>query len=114
MTARDRKALYDLPPEEWTLEELAGELRDRYEPPTIPPCRLCGAPLTIEQAGGGQPTVYACMRRDIADHDERMEHYSRSEWLDYKRGGDPEVMELLRRHEELRRERRDRDENGTE
>lgn len=96
------------------------QLRERYAAPEIPKCRVCGGELTVQRAGGG-PTVWGCTGmiddptgernwiyaegRSCAD-----EHYERSRWSDYSKGGDADVIELIdaleaaeREHDELKR-----------
>lgn len=90
---------------EWTDAELLAELTRSYSPPEVPPCRICGAPLTVQRSGGGQPTVWGCDGRGddfkfqpgrrLAD-----DHYTESRWLDSRRGGDDRVLELIRRYNE--------------
>ncbi|MBT1833582.1 hypothetical protein KKZ87_01930 [Enterobacter cloacae] len=82
------------------------ELRKRYTPPEIPNCSICGASLSIQRCGGGEPTVYACdgyeadpenpgmvhraAGRGIAD-----KHYEESRYIDWRKGGDLDVIALL-------------------
>ena len=77
----------------------------RAEP--IPPCRVCGGPLTIGSMGGGHATKWGCDGRiedperpdagvyadgrTIAD-----EHYAQSQWTQH-RSGDIRVVELVER-----------------
>lgn len=79
-------------------------LRERYTPAPIPPCRVCGGPLSLSSFGGG-PTVYGCSEyeddpdrpnhllrkpgRSVAD-----EHYSQSCHIVY-RDGDTRVIAFL-------------------
>lgn len=94
-------------PSEQTDDELLAEIRERYEPTEVPPCRVCGEALSLQQCGGGEPSVWACAGhtygedgritgrrpgRRIAD-----QHFSDSEVVDYRRGGDEAVMELVKR-----------------
>ena len=90
------------------------ELRKRYTPPEIPKCKICGSELSIQRCGGGEPTVYACdgyeadpenpgmvrraSGRDIAD-----KHYEESRYIDWKKGGDSDVVALLDELEESER-----------
>ncbi len=85
------------------LDLLLNELRERYAPSVIPPCRICGGKLSCERVGGGSPTVYACSGhvedsmayqsgRSCAD-----KHYRDSEFIDYRHGGDSLVIELIDR-----------------
>jgi hypothetical protein len=102
-----RRALYERDVKDWTLDELVEVLTDRYSPDPIPPCRLCGAELSIQSMGSG-PTVYNCDGREPdPDHPGHLrwkegrtpadEHYVRSEYEDCKRGGDEDVLEAVRR-----------------
>ena len=77
----------------------------RAEP--IPPCRVCGGPLTIGSMGGGHATRWGCDGRiedpsrpeavvyadgrTVAD-----EHYAQSQWTQH-RSGDTRVIELVER-----------------
>lgn len=86
-------------------------LRKRYAKPEIPPCCVCGAALSIQACGGGRPTVWACSGR-VEDVDGKLrfadgrrpadEHYSRSRYEDYARGGDADVLALCDEVERLR------------
>jgi hypothetical protein len=104
----DRKRWKELllrEPHELTADELIEILTDRYQEPTIPPCRLCGGELSIQSIGGGKATEYACTGRNedgtwkegrkIVD-----DHYRDSRYIDYKRGGDDYVMELVKRYQQ--------------
>lgn len=82
------------------------ELRKRYTPPEIPKCSICGAELSIQRCGGGEPTVYACdgyeadpenpgMVRRAAGRDIADKHYEESRYIDWKKGGDSDVVALL-------------------
>ena len=82
------------------------ELRKRYTPPEIPNCSICGASLSIQRCGGGEPTVYACdgyeadpenpgMVRRAAGRGIADKHYEESRYIDWKKGGDLDVIELL-------------------
>lgn len=82
------------------------ELRKRYTPPEIPKCSICGAELSIQRCGGGEPTVYACdgyevdpenpsMVRRAAGRDIADKHYEESRYIDWKKGGDLDVVLLL-------------------
>ncbi len=110
-TERDeRRALYERETPEWTDAELLAELRGAYAPDPIPPCRVCGRPLSIASVGGGQATVYACsimeadpdkpgyLRRNQS-WDPANDHYANSRHTDYKSGGDHRVLDLIRRYE---------------
>jgi hypothetical protein len=97
-------------PEGAATDEDIRVLRERYAPSVIPPCRLCGAELSLGSFGGGRPTVWACDGRDddgnylpgrkIADR-----HYSESRYEDYRQGGDPLVLALIARAEKAEQER---------
>ena len=97
--------------------ELIAELRERYTPPTIPPCRVCGGELSIARVGGGEPTEWACSGKeddpdrpgwlrnapgrwtnapDGGSSEFRADgHYNRSRWTDYRSGGDSGVIAVL-------------------
>lgn len=103
-----RKALYQEPVEKWPKEDLIRILEEAYKPSVIPPCRICGQPLTVSRIGGGEPTVWACdgMEEDpenkgILKYKEGRscadEHYAQSKYIDPRQGGDPRVIELIRR-----------------
>ena len=93
---------------EYSDAELVQVLTERYQPSEIPPCRVCGGPLTPQRIGGGEPTVWGCegmeddpkkpgyvrykKGRHCAD-----EHYSKSTYTDRRQGGDSAVMELVKR-----------------
>lgn len=92
------------------------ELRNRYAEPKIPKCRICGGELSVQRAGGGGPTIWACSGmiddptgernwiyaegRSCAD-----EHYERSRWTDYRSGGDSDVIDLIDAYQALLDER---------
>ena len=72
------------------------ELRAYYGPVEVPPCRLCGAPLTIGSIGGGKATKWACSAADFKTMGKDwLDHYSKSRWTDYRRGGDERVIAAL-------------------
>jgi hypothetical protein len=92
------KEHWNKPESEWTDDELLSGLRERYEPTEVPPCSVCGGPLTLASCGGGRPNIWGCSpETGVVDWD----HYSQSRWEDYRSGGDSEVMELIRRYSEL-------------
>lgn len=79
------------------------KLKERYAAPDVPDCRICGSKLSLQSTGGGKADVWACdglernesgffskPGRSIAD-----DHYERSRWTDYLRGGDCEVIEVI-------------------
>lgn len=92
------------------------ELHIRYAEPKIPKCRICGGALSVQRAGGGGPTIWACSGmiddptgernwiyaegRSCAD-----KHYERSRWTDYRRGGDSDVIDLIDAYQALLDER---------
>jgi hypothetical protein len=94
--------------EKWSDAEIVTALVKRYRASVIPPCRVCGAALSMQRCGGGEPTVWACdgyeddpenparsrrkPGRSCAD-----EHYVKSEHIDYRQGGDDVVIEAIRR-----------------
>lgn len=99
---------------EWPDEAIVAWVSERYEPTKIPPCRICGDDLGIERIGGGEPTVWRCSgMEDDPDRPGYLrrkkgrkpidDHYSQSEFIDLRRGGDSIVMELLRRWREKAR-----------
>jgi len=97
-----RKRLRDTEVRDWSDDELLAELHKSYDEPVIPPCRLCGAELSIASMGSAQATVYACTGRNEdgswkPDRTAADEHYSRSQHEDLKSGGDERVIEALRR-----------------
>ena len=103
----ERQRLRDLPDDVtlWSDEDLALVLTKHYEPSVIPPCCVCGGPLSCERCGGGEPTVYACsgvaegpLYRYKEGRHPADEHYVKSRFVDRRQGGDATVMELLRRH----------------
>lgn len=103
-----RRALLEKDVTEWTTADLLDVLTERYKPTEVPPCRVCGAELSIGRMGGGEPTVWACSGQE--DDPERPgylrmvegrtpadEHYGKSEFVDVRQGGDEAVMEAVRR-----------------
>ena len=89
-------------------EELIARLTQRYEPTKIPPCRVCGGPLSMQAVGGGNPTEWACSGREYdPDTHEWIgwqkgrtaadDHYRKSGFTDRRQGGDEDVMELIER-----------------
>lgn len=90
--------------------DLVDLLRKRYTEETVPPCRVCGAPLSVQRCGGGEPTIWACdglsesgsgmvhkEGRSFAD-----EHYTKSRFTQY-RVGDSDVLAACDLIEELRK-----------
>lgn len=80
--------------------ELIEQLERDYSPQPIPPCRICGAPLSIGQIGGGEPTIYYCSAMADAPRnglEKDWEHYGQSKLRDLSRRGDQRVIQLTRR-----------------
>jgi len=86
--------------------DIVATLRARYAPTTVPPCRVCGGELSIASVGGGEPTRWACSEyeddpdvhgqlRRKPDRSMADAHYGDSRWVDYRQGGDSDVIELL-------------------
>ena len=80
---------------------LIEQLERAYLPPQVPPCRICGAELSIASMGGGYATVYRCSAVKPVDGKFDWKHYEQSEWQDYRQGGDPRVIELVKRYRAL-------------
>ncbi len=92
--------------------EIIDDLRNRYGEPEIPKCNICGGELSVQRAGGGSATIWACSGmiddptgernwvyakgRSMAD-----DHYTRSRWTDYRRGGDSDVIDLINAYQAL-------------
>lgn len=88
---RDQASLSD--------DELLAKLIEDYEPTQVPTCRVCDAALTIVAMGGGEPTKYACSQMQLGTGKPMdWEHYERSQWRDYRSGGDSRVMDLIERY----------------
>lgn len=93
--------LWGIEPPDLTSDQLFDILSDRYEPTTVPSCRICGAALSIGAVGGGEPTRWYCSAMAAAKGGEMdWKHFSESLWVDRRRGGDPHVMELVRRFQQ--------------
>lgn len=103
-----RRDLITKAPDELSNAELLEVLTERYEATVVPPCRVCALPLTIARMGGGEPTVWACdMWEDDPDKPGESrrkagrgcadQHYSDSQFVDRRQGGDRMVMELIQR-----------------
>lgn len=86
------RALWKKPEAEWSDEDLLWVLTSRFTAEPIPPCRVCGGPLSFASAGGGDATRYTCR---AAGNDLR--HWSASEFK-HTRPGDASVLELIRRY----------------
>lgn len=91
-----RKAQY-LPSNKLTDEQLIGLLDNRYKPSVIPPCSVCGSKLGIASIGGGEATRYACKKAQGKDGMD-WAHYRMSGYSDYRRGGDSDVIQLIKRY----------------
>ncbi|OUM00063.1 hypothetical protein [Variovorax sp. JS1663] len=76
-------------------EQLLEELTRRYEPPVVPACRTCGAPLEVVACGGGSPTRYACSTQTNTLLPVDWQHYEASRGEDRRQGGDQAVMQLI-------------------
>lgn len=83
--------------------KVARLLVGRYTAEDVPPCRICGGPLSIQAIGGGGPTIYACSGQyEDAEHGRKYregrsvadEHYNASQWRMY-RHGDQDVLRVL-------------------
>lgn len=87
-------------------KETGQRLIRKYRPAAPPLCCVCGGELSIQSAGGGEPTIWACSGmvggRFVEGRRPADDHYSRSSWVDYGRGGDEDVIELLRECDEWR------------
>lgn len=94
-------------PSDYSDTELIALLKDRYTAMPVPPCRICGGPLSVARTGGGEATQWACSEmeddpanpgrlkrkegRGVAD-----DHFARSYWTQY-RSGDEFVLEAIAR-----------------
>lgn len=81
-------------------DDLALNLKARYSEPEAPKCRICGAEMSIQRAGGGS-IVYGCDGRVDGDGYAFKEgrsfadkHYEQSRETVYNHG-DPDVIEML-------------------
>lgn len=79
-------------------DELAA-LEARYTPEPVPPCRVCGKALAIQQAGGGRPTVWRCPEPGDTStwNGPGASHYQESRWTQYRRGDD-DVLRLINQY----------------
>ena len=93
---------------QWSDADIVAALVKSYRESVIPPCRVCGAALSMQACGGGKPTVWACDGiEDIPGEEGRVrrqegrscadEHCVQSEYIDYRRGGDDAVIEAIKR-----------------
>lgn len=85
-------------------------LVERYTPEPVPPCPVCGEPLTKQAEGGGHPTAWGCS--PLMDDPDRPGwlknkpgrggreethpegHYARSHFTQYRRG-DSDVLAVV-------------------
>lgn len=74
--------------------EQIGALRERYTPTPVPPCRVCGSPLTLASMGGGKAPEYSCSSASDANGKTDLEHYAQSKYTHYGTG-DSQVIALL-------------------
>jgi hypothetical protein len=72
---------------------LVAELRARYKPMPIPPCRVCGAELSLSSAGGGSYPKYNCSALGMDFGPDATRHYAASEH--FHDPGDANVVALL-------------------
>ena len=92
-------------PRDLDVDDLLWLLRQRYSPPTSPPCRICGTPLSMDAIGGGRPTRWRCTGtgadgRPKPGRTAGDDHYIASLFEDIQQGsGDAAVMELIARFE---------------
>jgi hypothetical protein len=70
--------------------DVVARLRERHTGQEVPSCSVCGEPLSIQAAGGGNATVYGCERHKPFD----LDHYQRSRWTQY-RPGDSDVLDVI-------------------
>jgi hypothetical protein len=83
----------------------------RHTADPVPPCRLCGGPLLLGSFGSGKAPVWSCDGKEPdPDAPGRLRwkagrrpadnHYSASQWTQY-RTGDEWVLELVDRYRRL-------------
>jgi hypothetical protein len=96
----------NIDPSTWTDAELLGDLTRRYSPTKIPPCHICGGPLSLMACGGGYPTEWYCDYQERGpDGTLRMkagrtmldEHFNLSHLIDCRPGGDAAVIAMVER-----------------
>ena len=91
--------VYEVPAAPLAPQEIA-DMRALYGPIEVPPCRICGGPMTIGSVGGG-PTVWRCNVLNVSREQGRRPteaewaHYGDSEWRDHRCGGDSRVIRAL-------------------
>lgn len=94
MEIDEKRKLWDKPESDWTDEELIAMLTYNYGPTAIPPCSVCGEPLTMADSMG---PIYACAP-GFADRNDA-NHYNKSRCQ--VRLGDSNVMMLVDRFRKL-------------
>ena len=75
-------------------EEILDRLRERYTSDEVPPCRVCGETLSVQDMGGGNATKYAHSKPDGVSFRDWSEHYEASRWTE-RRSGDSDVIALV-------------------
>lgn len=91
-----------------TEEQVLKDLVERYAPPSVPPCRVCGALLEISACGGGKPTMYMCSNEGPGKGKPvDWGHLENSRWEDRRAGGDPRVIDLVSSKQKLNQETMD-------
>lgn len=79
-------------------EELLELLKKRYAEPVIPACRICGIDLSLGKVGGGEPSMWHCSKAKRFDGTIDWQHFNDSTFFDISQGGDPDVIELIKRY----------------
>lgn len=74
-------------------DDLSVRLGERYAVKPVPPCRVCGAPLSLSAAGGGSLPKYNCSSLGMDFGVKTNQHYYASEH--FHDHGDPDVISLL-------------------
>ena len=89
-------------------DEVIDYIETRAIGDAVPACRVCGGELSIQSAGGGRATEYACI--DIPrlsegyTNDEReayWKHYADSKWTQFH-SGDAFVLALVQDYRKLK------------
>jgi hypothetical protein len=102
MTQRTEPLPY---PDEMSDAALADYLERRFTPEAVPPCRICGAALSPERVGGGEPTEWACSPYAASEDGKLVfkegrrfcdDHYDKSFFTQYHTG-DAYGLELVQR-----------------
>lgn len=90
------RRVYDQGPDaSW--DDVFGVLRETYTADEVPPCRVCGAELTIVSMGGGRATEYSCGAIEPIStpwNSPEWKHYEKSKWTQY-RSGDSLVLRVV-------------------